>query len=59
VGFAHLFRLTYPASAVEICGVGELHAAFLKENRTRGAVWAPYVLFLPVGLEAMRNAFWA
>jgi hypothetical protein len=37
-GFAHLFRPTYPGFPVEVGGVVELHAAFLEESRTRGAV---------------------
>jgi hypothetical protein len=29
----------FPGFPVEIVGVGELHAAFLNESRTRGPVW--------------------
>jgi hypothetical protein len=39
VGFARLFRPTYPGFPVEVDGVVELHAAFLNESRTRGPVW--------------------
>jgi hypothetical protein len=31
--------LRYPGFPVDVGGVVELHAAFLKESRTRGPVW--------------------
>jgi hypothetical protein len=36
---AHRFRPTYSGFPVEVGGIGELHAAFLNESRTRGCVW--------------------
>ena len=38
-GSPPLRRPTYPGFPVEVGGVVELHAAFLKESRTRGPVW--------------------
>jgi hypothetical protein len=36
-----MFAPAYSGFPVEIAGVGELHAAFLNESRTRGCWWCP------------------
>ena len=36
-----MFALAYSGFPVELSGVGELHAAFLNESRTRGCWWRP------------------
>jgi hypothetical protein len=36
-----MFALAYSGFPVELSGVGELHAAFLNESRTRGCWWGP------------------
>jgi len=35
------FALAYTGFPVDLAGVGELHAAFLNESRTRGCWWRP------------------
>src|ERR1700733_9547007 len=35
------FAQAYSGFPVELAGVGELHAAFLNESRTRGCWWSP------------------
>src|ERR1700682_5241063 len=36
-----MFAKAYSGFPVELSGVGELHAAFLNESRTRGCSWRP------------------
>src|ERR1700692_1013941 len=36
-----MFAQAYSGFPVELAGVGELHAAFLNESRTRGSWWCP------------------
>jgi hypothetical protein len=36
-----MFAQAYSGFPVELAGVGELHAAFLNESRTRGCWWCP------------------
>jgi hypothetical protein len=36
-----MFAQAYSGFLVELAGVGELHAAFLNESRTRGCRWCP------------------
>jgi hypothetical protein len=36
-----MFAPAYSGFPVELSGVGELHAAFLNESRTRGCWWGP------------------
>jgi hypothetical protein len=36
-----MFARAYSGFPVELSGVGELHAAFLNESRTRGCWWGP------------------
>jgi hypothetical protein len=51
--------LRFPRFPVEVGGVGELHAAFLNESRTRGRWWVPGGRksgFAPVGMTNRRVA---
>jgi hypothetical protein len=50
------FAKAYSGFPVELSGVGELHAAFLNESRTRGCWWRPVQEIRIRGTKTMSEA---